>query len=186
MNGNTTISGSTLLSGSTTISGSTNILGTTTINGNTTITGSLTLSSSADIELNIIGNSTLLGTTNITGSLNVTGSMVYSGSVRGEVTPLVITSNTASLDCSKGNFFTLNLVSSVNTNINPSNIRPGETIVLFVSQSSPVGTVTYPSTIKFPTGFPYVASFTTGAVDIITFVSFNTSSLYAVATQNLI
>jgi len=135
--------------------------------GNQTITGSLILSSSANIELTVIGNST------------------FSGSVRGIAQTLTISSQTASMDLSTGNFFLLTLVSGSNTYLNPTNINPGETISLLVQQPSvSYGTLTYPSTLKFPTGFAYVASTTSSYVDIITFVSFNTASLYSVAINN--
>ena len=137
--------------------------------GNQTITGSLILSSSAAIELGVIGNS------------------VFSGSVRGNVIPLTITSLTASMDCNLGNFFTLNLASGSDTHISASNILPGETITLRVNQpSSVVGTVTYSPSIKFPANLGYVATPTLSAVDVVTFVTFDSSSILAVATNNLV
>jgi hypothetical protein len=137
--------------------------------GNQTITGSLILSSSAAIELGVIGNS------------------VFSGSVRGNVVPLTITSLTASMDCSLSNFFTLNLASGSATHISASNILPGETITLRVNQASSVlGTATYSPSIKFPANLGYVATPTLSAVDVITFVTFDSSSILAVATNNLV
>jgi hypothetical protein len=135
--------------------------------GNQTITGSLILSSSVANDLIVIGNS------------------IFSGSVRGIATTLTISSNTASMDLSTGNFFLLTLVSGSNTFLNPTNINPGETISLLITQpASGYGTLTYPSSLKFPTGFAYAASATSSYVDVITFISFNTSSLYSVAINN--
>ena len=137
--------------------------------GNQTITGSLILSSSAAIELDVIGNS------------------VFSGSVRGRVIPLTITSNTASMDCSLGNFFTLTLAGGgANTTLVASNILPGETITLRVTQNTTAGTLTYPSYIKFPNFAGYVASSSPNAVDIVTFVTFDSTNLFGVNVKNLI
>ena len=135
--------------------------------GNQIISGSLILSSSAATELSVIGNS------------------IFSGSVRGIAQTLSISSNTASMDLSTGNFFLLTLISGSNTYLNPTNINPGETISLLVTQpASGYGTLTYPSTLKFPTGFAYAASATSSYVDVITFISFNNSALYSVAINN--
>ena len=176
LNGNTTISGSTLLSGSTTITGSTNISGSTIISGSTTISGSN----------NLIGINSLNGTTNITGSLNVTGSMIYSGSVRGVVVPLVITSNTASMDCSSGNFFTLTLPTS-SIVLNPTNILPGDTISLKITQAaSGNGKLIFPSNVKFPALTPYSGSSTFISTDIVSLISYDTTTLWAVQVKNLI
>ena len=137
--------------------------------GNQTITGSLTISSSAAIELNVIGNST------------------FSGSVRGIVTALTITSQTASLDCSLGNFFTLTLVSSSATNLQATNIQPGETIGLKITQ--PVGSygtvTTNGGTIRFPQAFPYIATPSGSAIDILSFQSYDTTTLYGAAVNTM-
>ena len=137
--------------------------------GNQTITGSLTISSSADIELNVIGKST------------------YSGSVRGNVIPLTIASNTASLDCSLGNFYTLTLVSGSTTQLTATNINPGQTLSLRVSQPAvSYGTLTYDSTIKFSQYSPYFATPLSSSIDIISFQSYDTTALYGGAVQNLV
>jgi hypothetical protein len=61
-----------------------------------------------------------------TGSAQIIGSLTVTGSIAGEVKALTIASNTASMDLSTANFFTLNLVSG-STYINPTNIRAGQT-----------------------------------------------------------
>ena len=135
--------------------------------GNQIITGSLIISSSIDTELSVIGNST------------------FSGSVKGNTIPITITSLTASIDCSLGNFFTLQLPNGGSTSLNFSNANPGQTISLKITQGNPVSTVTYTSNIKFPTNFAYVASTTANAVDILTFISYDTTTLYGVAVNKL-
>jgi hypothetical protein len=148
--------------------GSNTFIGNQTIIGNGTITGSLTLSSSAAIELNVIGNST------------------FSGSVRGQVFPLTITSQTASLDASIGNFFTLTLVSGSSTRLTATNINPGETIGLRITQpTGAFGTLTTDGTIRFPQSFPYIATPSGSAVDIISFQSYDTSVLYGVSVNTM-
>jgi hypothetical protein len=137
--------------------------------GDQTITGSLTLSSSAAIELNVIGNST------------------FSGSIRGVVVPLSIVASTASMDCSLSNFFTLTLAGSgLNTRLVASNIEPGETITLRVTQNSTTGSLTYPSYIKFPNFGGYVPTPSANAVDILSFVTLDSTTLYGVNVKNMI
>jgi len=113
--------------------------------------------------------------------------LIISGSVRGEVKSLSISSNTASLDLSLGNFFTLTLVSGSNTFINPSNIRPGQTVNIRITQANPGnGTVSFPSSVDQVSGSAYVASVGSGPVDIVTLISFDTSSLYLSNVKNLV
>lgn len=119
-----------------------------------------------------------------TGSVTFTGAQIVTGSTRGNVTALPITSNTASMDLSVGNFFTLQLVQGTNTYINPSNILPGQTSILTISTTGSA-TVSFPSSIKQPSGSAYVPTTTTG-VDILTFASVNSSSLYVVNVKNMI
>lgn len=144
--------------------------GSNTFIGNQTITGSLILSSSAAIELGVIGNS------------------VFSGSVRGVVIPLTITSNTASMDCSLGNFFSLTLPNSSTITLTATNIQPGETLSLRITQppSGVFSSVTYSSVIKFPSTAPYVASAIVGATDILSFQSYDSSSLFGVSVNNMV
>jgi len=129
---------------------------------------------------------TLNGITNLatTGSVIFTGNQVVTGSTRGNVTALSIVSNTASLNLSTGNFFTLQLVSGSNTYINPSNILPGQTslITLYTTGSA---TVSFPSSVKQPSGSAYVPTTSTG-VDILTLASIDSTSLYVIGVKNMI
>jgi hypothetical protein len=128
----------------------------------------------------------LTGAANLatTGSVTFTGQQIVTGSTRGNVTALSITSNTASINLSTGNFFTLQLVSGSNTFINPSNILPGQTSILTLSTTGSA-TVSWPSFVRQPSGSAYVPTTTTG-IDIITLASVNTSSLYVVGIKNMI
>jgi hypothetical protein len=166
--------------------------------GNQTITGSLILSSSAVTELQVIGDVQITGSVflsssaaielNVVGGTQISGSSVFTGSVQGNVVALSITSNTASMDFNAGNFFTLTLVSgSIPTRLEPTNIKAGQTINLLITQSTPAsGSLTYNSTIKFPAGNNYIATAASASKDIITFITFDNSTIYASAINNLV
>jgi len=116
-----------------------------------------------------------------------TGSLTVTGSLRGQVSALSIASNTASLNMSTNNFFTLVLVNGTNTNINPTNINPGQTVNILVSQSSAgTGTVSFPSIVKQLTGSLYTGSAVANAVDIVTMITFDTSTVYVSSIRNLV
>jgi hypothetical protein len=158
--------------------------------GNQTITGSLILSSSAVTELQVIGDAQITGSLFLSSSaaieLNVVGNSVFSGSVIGRVIPVTIASNTASLDFSQGNFFTVALAATVGTHISASNVQPGETVSVRITQNATPGTLTYSSAMKFPSGSAYTASTTAGAVDIVTFISYDNSTVFASSVKNMI
>jgi hypothetical protein len=118
----------------------------------------------------------------------VTQNAVFSGSVRGEVEALTISSATASLDCSLGNFFTITLATSSATFINPTNIQPGQTINLRVKQQGTTGAglVSFPTSVKQVSGSAYVPTATINAEDIVTFISFDSSNLYLSNIKNFV
>jgi hypothetical protein len=116
--------------------------------------------------------------------VNVNSPLIITGSARGNVTALLISSNTASINLSVGNFFTLQLISGSNTYIDFNNILPGQTSILTISTTGSA-TISFPSSVKQPSGSTYVPTTTTG-IDILTFVSINTSSLYVVSIKNMI
>jgi hypothetical protein len=128
------------------------------------------------------GSNTFNGNQTINGTLLVSSSMVYSGSVRGQVFPITITSNTASMDCALGNFFTVTLPAG-STRLQATNIQPGETLSLRILNSTSGSQLTGSSAVKFPTGFSYVPTNIVGTTDIITFLSFDNSAIFAVAAN---
>jgi hypothetical protein len=137
-----------------------------------------------------LGDQFITGAVFISGSaandFNVIGGSIFSGSVRGQVFPLTITSQTASLDASLGNFFTLTLASGSSTRLTATNINPGETIGLRITQpNTGYGTLITDGTIRFPQLFPYFATPSGSAVDIISFQSYDTSVLYGVAVNTM-
>jgi hypothetical protein len=140
-------------------------------------------------RINVLSSFT--GSYATTGSNTFVGNETFSGSVAGVVVPLTVSSNTASMDCSLGNFFTITLPTSSVTFINPTNIRSGTTISLRITQPSVVGgnagTVAFnTNSVKFPQAFPYIATPITGAIDILSFQSYDTSTLFGVAVNTMI
>jgi hypothetical protein len=131
-----------------------------------------------------IGNQVITGSLIVSGSSTFTGNQIVTGSTRGSVTALSIASNTASMDLSVGNFFTLQLVAGTNTYINPSSILPGQTSILTVSTVGSA-TVSWPSFVKQPSGSAYIPTTTTG-IDIVTLASTDSSTLYVVNVKNMI
>lgn len=157
-----------------------------------TLTGTASMALSASFIQGYVLNSstssfvlnTQTGSFAGTGSVTFTGSQIVTGSTRGNVTPLAVSSNTASLNLSLGNFYTLQLTGSTNTFINPSNILAGQTSILSISTTGSA-TVSFPSSVKQPSGSAYVPTTTTG-VDILTLVSFDSTTLYVANIKNMI
>lgn len=120
----------------------------------------------------------------ISGSLTVSGSTVVTGSVRGQVTTLTNGLITASIDLSTNNFFSLGLADGLTTHISASNIQPGQTANIRIIQGSGgTGKVSFNSVIK--SGSFYTGSAIANAVDIVTFISFDSSTIYMSAVTNL-
>jgi hypothetical protein len=144
--------------------------------GNQTITGSLTLSSSAAIELSVIG------ATSMNGNLELTGSLFNRPQA------IVPSSNTASLDFNSGSIFTLALPNTAtNYFITATNLKPGASAALEITQGlAGNATVTFSSAFTFPSGSSYTAFASGSAKDVITLVSFNGSTIRAVAANNFI
>jgi hypothetical protein len=171
---------------------SANSFSSSTING---LGNPLTFSQSVDARLDVTattgsnvftGSQTITGSLIITGSQTITGSLIITGSAYGNIVSMSVVSNTASMNLSISNFFTLGLTSGQNTRIEPINILPGETINLLISQPSiGSGSISYPSTFKFASGLPYSASLNSSSVDILTFITFDTGSIYAASIKNL-
>jgi hypothetical protein len=127
----------------------------------------------------------LTGSYATSGSNTLTGNQIISGSLRGAIIPLSVVSQTASMDLSLGNFFTLTLPTSSITFLNPTNIQPGQSIQLIISQQSVTGSLRYPNTILFSTGSSYSASVFPNAKDIVSFLS-DTTNLYGVSVKNFV
>ncbi len=113
-----------------------------------------------------------------------TSGLIVTGSLKGNVTALSIVSSTASMDLTVGNFFTLTLGGG-STNIEPTNITAGQTTTLLIT-TSPGSAITFPSSVKQPSGSAYVPSTATGAKDVLTFISYDSTDIYVANIKNLI
>ena len=111
-------------------------------------------------------------------------SMTFTGSIAGEVRALSISSNTASMDLSTANFFTLTLVSG-STYINPTNIRMGQTVNLVLTTSTG-SVVTFPASVKQVSGSAYTPTDVVGGTDVVTFLAPNTTTLLISNVNNLV
>jgi len=134
----------------------------------------------------IDGLASLTGSYATTGSNVFVGRQIFSGSVEGSVVDLSIVSSTASMNLLSANFFTITLVSGSNTHISASNITPGMTLSLRITQpSTGYGTATFSPSIRFPQSFPYTATPSGSAVDIISFQTYDASFVYGVAVNTM-
>jgi len=117
-------------------------------------------------------------------SANITGSLTVSGPSYGNVVSMSVASNTASLDFSKGSFFTLTLPPSATTHISASNIQPGLSAALALTIQS-ASTASFNSLIKQPSGSAYVAS-ASGSTDVLSFITFGSTTVYSTSVLNII
>lgn len=124
----------------------------------------------------------------LVGALTITGSIAITGSSNSNVVVITPASNTASIDMSKGNFFTLTIPSSSITLIRATNIKEGQTVGIKLLQQSTTGSVRFDTPFKFWSGSAQynTGSAISGGVDLYTFMSFDTSSLYTSAIKNLV
>lgn len=143
--------------------------------GNSATADLATTASYATVAASLLGG---VGQFATTGSNTFVGNQTFSGSITGEVKALSIASSTASMDVSAANFFTLTLASSATTHLDATNITPGKTINLRVTQPSTSGSLTFSSEFSFITGSYYTASAAGDAVDILTFITFDSTKLY--------
>ena len=136
--------------------------------------------------LGVNGNTTITGNTNITGTLTVGNRTQFNDQVTGIVTFISPAAGVATLDCSLGNFFNLTLDAGTNVVLTPTNIAAGQTINVRITQNgTTAGTISFPSSVRFTDGIDYVATTSLNAVDILTLISFDSSTLFATAVKNL-
>jgi len=115
----------------------------------------------------------------LVGTNNFSGSQIITGSVRGNVENITISSATASIDCSKGNFFTLSLPTGSSTYFTATNIVPGQTLSVKVNTQNNTTASIDSNTIKMLGNAGYTPS-QVSTTDILTFVSFDSTSLFGV------
>jgi hypothetical protein len=111
--------------------------------------------------------------------LNVQGQAI------GAVSTITPASATGSMDCSAGNFFTMTLDNGTDVRLEASNITAGQTINLkLTNNATSAGTISFADEFEFEGGTAFTATATTSAVDVLTFISFDGTSLQAVGVKN--
>jgi hypothetical protein len=112
----------------------------------------------------------------------IEGSLTITGSVYGNVSASSITAQTASIDLSVANYFTLTLSGS--TRINVTNPRPGVTATLVINTDT-AASASFSSNVKQPSGSFYAAS-PSGNIDIISFTAVDSTNVYAFPAQSFV
>jgi hypothetical protein len=142
-------------------------------------TGSMTIQTQADSLSLKSGTSTGGFYLNVTGSVTQPTSSVN------------INSNTGSLENYKSNFHSLTLVSGSNTHLKMQTTyagRPGQTISLEVKQPTTAtdsyGTLSFAPEFKFAGGTAPTITAASGALDVLTFQTYDGSTYYGTAIQN--
>ena len=148
-----------------------------TTNGANAITAALVrpfndnfISSSVLIEQNNIGNFQLTGTSYIQGISIFTGSFGLTGSATTQNVDITVSSNTASIDCRRGNLFSVTLGSSATTFFNFTNILEGQSGNVIVSAAS-AASASFSTNVKQVSGSAYAASSGASATDLLSFVT---------------
>ncbi len=108
------------------------------------------------------------------------------GAVKSNITALAIASTTASMDCQDGDMFSLTLANGVDTHLDATNVQAGQTISLKVTNNATgAGTLSFAPDFKFAGGTAPTVTAATSAKDIITFQSFDGTTLDGTAVLNL-
>jgi hypothetical protein len=125
------------------------------------------------------------GSNTFVGTQIMTGSLVITGSAQQNVQALSISSNTASMDLSVANYFTLTLADTATTHITATNIKPGLSATLLITTGTNSSASLAPTLLE-PSGSDYVASNGSGKKDVLSLVAFDSTNLYVVSTKNMI
>jgi hypothetical protein len=116
------------------------------------------------------------------GSAQITGSLGVTGSLKGNFVSMSIASSTASMDVSAANFFVLGVPTGT-THLTVSNVQNPQTINMLLKTVS--GSIlTFGPNILQSSGSFFTASSATTSQDVLTFIAFDTTSLYMVGLNN--
>ena len=118
-----------------------------------------------------------------TGNAVITGSLIVTGSSRGNIVSMSIASSTASLDMDAGNYFTC--LASGNFFVNITNLRPGDTANLVLTTVG-IATASFSTNVKQPSGSLYRPTSGSNNVDVLSFVSIDTSNVYLVSAKKFV
>lgn len=116
----------------------------------------------------------------------ISNDVTFNGSVNGGVTALSIASNTASVDMSAGNFFTLAMPAGGAVHITATNKQAGQTINLQTTQNATAATLDFNSEFKFESGSVFAVSTGSGAIDLMSFVTFDSTNVLGTGINNLV
>ena len=125
------------------------------------------------------------GSNGFVGTETISGSLIVTGSARGNVQALTISSNTASMDMSSANYFTLTLADTATTHITATNIQPGLSATLVITTGTNSSASLAPTLLE-PSGSDYVASNGSAKKDVLSFVAVDTTNMFVVSTKNMI
>ena len=128
--------------------------------------------------ISFTGSYATTGSNNFIGNQRITGSLTITGSTYGNVISTSISTQTASIDLSSANYFTLTLSGS--NRINVINPQPGNTAILRITTSA-TSSVTFSSNVLQPTGSIYSPTAGANNIDILTLTAFDTGSVYVIA-----
>jgi hypothetical protein len=159
-----------------------------TTNGANAITAALVrpfnanfISSSVLIEQNNIGNFQITGISRFDGSFGVTGSA--------STKPVTVSATaTASIDCSTGNLFLVQLGASTSTRFEFNNVRIGQSgnLVVTTPNAYTVTTCSFSSNVKQASGSAYIPTSGSYSIDMLSFVTDNTETVFVVNTKKFI
>ena len=147
----------------------------------------LTISGDGSVggQLSVTENAVITGNTSVGGTTTLAD--VY---VTGQTYPRVTTlgsvlSSSISLNFANGNFFTATVANNV-TMSNPSNMQPGQTGSIFLTQDSTGSrTVSFSSQWRFAGASHPTLTTTANATDRIDYVVYSSNAIHAVATLDL-
>ena len=117
--------------------------------------------------------------------LQVTSSLTITGSAYGNVIPVTVSSNTASINLAAGNFFTATLGSNATTFFNITNPKPGVTANLILTTGTN-STASFSSNVKQPSGNSYLPTSGSGQIDALSLVAVDSSNVYLVASKKFV
>ena len=132
-------------------------------------------------------NSVVIGGNGLSSSKDnevVVPALSTNAQVKGNVVVLTSVASATTMDCSLGNFFTLTMPSGGFTELTPTNITAGQTISVKITQNATPSSLSFAPAIVFDNASPFVVSTSAGFVDVITFISFDGTSLQATGLKN--
>ena len=117
--------------------------------------------------------------------IQTSGSIEITGSAHGNVVPVSVASNTASIDLSKGNFFTLTLSDAITTNINITNPQPGTTALLKITNTG-IPSASFSNNVKQQRYQSYIPTSGSNTIDLLSIQSFDSNTVFVTKAQNFV